>query len=452
MFNKSWMMVCAAVMGFLISPSASAVPSFARQTGMSCAACHTVFPELTPFGRLFKLNGYTLQSGKPLRDTGADKKTKMLLSEIPPLSAMAQISYTATKAAVPDSKVPASTAKNGEVLFPQQFSVFYAGGIAPKLGAFVQLTYDGATDHLGMDNADIRYADHALPGNRNLVYGVTLNNNPGVQDVWNTVPAWGFPYAASGVAPTPAAATLLDGGLAQNAAGLGAYVFWNNAVYGELSFYRSAKLGGQHPLDSAQSNVIQNVAPYWRLAWQRGWGEQNLEIGTYGMSADLYPGGGTPLQGATNRYTDIALDSQYQYIGDRNLFSAQAIWIHEKQHWDAAYAAGAAANPSATLDTFRLNGTYYRDRRLGMSLGYFSTSGSSDPGLYVPAPVTGSRVGSPNSAGEIVELNFLPWLNTKLALQYTVYNKFNGAGSNYDGSGRNASDNDTLYLLTWFAF
>jgi hypothetical protein len=24
------------------------VPSFARQTGMTCAACHTVFPELTP--------------------------------------------------------------------------------------------------------------------------------------------------------------------------------------------------------------------------------------------------------------------------------------------------------------------------------------------------------------------------------------------------------------------
>jgi len=34
-----------------------AVPSFARQTGMACAACHTVFPELTPFGREFKLNG-----------------------------------------------------------------------------------------------------------------------------------------------------------------------------------------------------------------------------------------------------------------------------------------------------------------------------------------------------------------------------------------------------------
>ncbi|MEJ2687039.1 MAG: cytochrome C, partial [Gammaproteobacteria bacterium] len=40
--------------------NANAVPSFARQTGLACMACHTVFPELTPFGRTFKLNGYTL--------------------------------------------------------------------------------------------------------------------------------------------------------------------------------------------------------------------------------------------------------------------------------------------------------------------------------------------------------------------------------------------------------
>src|SRR5690349_2190477 len=44
----------------LIPSTSYAVPSFARQTGMDCAACHTSFPELTPFGREFKLNGYTL--------------------------------------------------------------------------------------------------------------------------------------------------------------------------------------------------------------------------------------------------------------------------------------------------------------------------------------------------------------------------------------------------------
>jgi hypothetical protein len=37
-------------------------------------------------------------------------------------------------------------------------------------------------------------------------------------------------------------------------------------------------------------------------------------------------------------------------------------------------------------------------------------------------------------------------------LQYTNYTKFNGASSNYDGNGRNAKDNNTLFLNAWFAF
>ncbi|MEO6147078.1 MAG: hypothetical protein ABIT70_08515, partial [Sulfuriferula sp.] len=45
-----------------IAVKAHAVPSFARQTGQNCVACHAggQFPELTPYGRLFKLTGYTL--------------------------------------------------------------------------------------------------------------------------------------------------------------------------------------------------------------------------------------------------------------------------------------------------------------------------------------------------------------------------------------------------------
>ena len=42
---------------------AQALPSYARQTGQQCAACHNGFPELTPYGRLFKLNGYTFTGG-----------------------------------------------------------------------------------------------------------------------------------------------------------------------------------------------------------------------------------------------------------------------------------------------------------------------------------------------------------------------------------------------------
>jgi hypothetical protein len=33
-----------------------------------------------------------------------------------------------------------------------------------------------------------------------------------------------------------------------------------------------------------------------------------------------------------------------------------------------------------------------------------------------------------------------------------MYSKFNGASNNYDGFGRNASDNNTFYLLGWLMF
>jgi hypothetical protein len=72
--------------------------------------------------------------------------------------------------------------------------------------------------------------------------------------------------------------------------------------------------------------------------------------------------------------------------------------------------------------------------------------------LYAPAQVTGSANSSPNSNGYVAEVNYLPWLNTKLQLQYVGYEKFNGLKNNYDGAGRNASDNNTLYALVWLNF
>jgi hypothetical protein len=34
----------------------------------------------------------------------------------------------------------------------------------------------------------------------------------------------------------------------------------------------------------------------------------------------------------------------------------------------------------------------------------------------------------------------------------TIYTQFNGGFKNYDGAGRNAGDNNTLFLFAWLAF
>jgi hypothetical protein len=46
---------------------AQALPSFAQQTGQPCGTCHTDIPGLTPYGRLFKIKGYTVGGGPTAR-------------------------------------------------------------------------------------------------------------------------------------------------------------------------------------------------------------------------------------------------------------------------------------------------------------------------------------------------------------------------------------------------
>lgn len=457
---------------FLTSaPTALAVPSFARQTGMACEACHTVFPELTHFGRVFKANGYVLSNLKQVRDVTPRKEELLEISQFPPLSIMAQISYTQMKTGVPDLAGAGApgVAQNGTAGFPQQLSLFYAGKIAPHFGGMIQLTYANDSGTLGIDNTDLRFADELLlPNNGTLTYGLSLNNNPTVQDLWNSTPAWGFPYSSSNANVSPLAGTAINGAFAQNVAGLSAYLYWNESLYAEVGGYRSAQqgvtnqlTGGAGPLDGTASNVISGLAPYWRLAYEHDWGRNTLEAGVYGLNVKVFPGSAsgssTALSGPINRFNDVAEDVQYQFIGDEHIFTVAGTHIHESMSLDASFASSAVANPSNTLSTTELQATYYYRRKIGGTVQYFSTIGSTDTALY-PATAPGqpgvitSANGSPDTRGWIAEVNYLPWLNVKVSLQYTWYSRFNGGGSNYDGVGRNASDNDTLYLLLWFAY
>lgn len=429
---------------------ASAVPSFARQAGMDCKACHTVFPELTPLGRSFKLGGYLM--------TTSDKRYEFP----PPLAGMAQISYTNTartqpKGAIEDNWATRITSSgNNVVSIPQQMSVFYGGRVLYNIGAFMQGTYDGNADESFLDNTDVRYANAANVGGKELIFGITINNNPTVQDVWNSTPAWGFPSAASGIAPAPAAASIIDGTLAQQVGGIGLYALWNNLIYAEASVYRTARDGITRPLGAGTPTdmVVDDAAPYWRLAIQHQWEKKHsLSIGTYGMVAKIFPGGNN--SGPSDRFTDIAFDAQYQYIVKNHFLSAQATWIHEKQDWDASFDLGNSANESDNLNTFRMNANYYYRSHfgdIGGTVGYFSTTGDKDNALYSPDPLDGSRTGKPDSDGFILEAGYLPWQMGKISLQYTIYDKFNGSRSDYDGSGRDASDNNTLFLVVWLMF
>ena len=453
--------VLAAIAALMVAPSvANATPGFARQTGLSCEACHTVFPELTPFGRKFKLNAYVFTNVKQLEPTNDKRESTLTLSDLPPFSVQLQASNTTLGKSLPDTGAVADLSERSSTEFPQALSLFYTGKIAPVLGSFLQLTWNPTTNAVGIDNSDLRFANHAAlesVGMPDFIYGLTLNNNPTSQDIWNSTPAWGYPFIVTNVGVPPVTKALLDGQLAQQSVGLGGYLYLYNHLYLELSGYRSAPTsftnattGGPGPLDSTVSNArISGVAaPYWRAAWEQDWGKHALSFGTYGIWAETHPSG-VGKSGPTDTFTDLALDAQYQYISDNHLASFYTTWIHENRTFNATLAA----NHHDFLDTVRATGSYFYKRMIGGSVQLFSTTGRADSVLYgTGTPVLGSDSGKPNTQGATFELDYLPWLNTKLGVQYTAYSKFNGGSHNYDGFGRNASGNNTLYFFIWTAF
>lgn len=433
-----------AVLLLGLTAHAYAVPSFARQTGLACIACHSAFPELNAFGRSFKLNGYTMST---VKQVASDGPPTLKISEMPPLSLMFLASGTQIKTAVPDSSTPGK-AQNGNIAFPQQLSLFYAGAVTEHIGTFAQLTYTRDTDKISLDNVDIRYAQQTTVGDTAVNYGLTLNNNPTVEDLWQSTPAWGFPFTGSETAPGPMASTLIDGALAQDVAGLGGYLGWGDHWYGNFSLYRSEHAGSAQPYDSTASNTIAGVAPYWRLAYQTNFGANYLELGTYGLRANMHPSG---VSGETNGYMDTAIDGQWERtLGqDHGQVIVRGTYIHERTDWREAFAGGSTSNARDTLNTFKINAAWHPDASKSLTLGYFNTQGSQDSLLYAAAPVEGSASGSPNTRGWLVQGSFYQAQNVQLGAQYTWYNAFNGGSSNYDGSGRSAKDNNTLYVYTW---
>ena len=440
--HLSWLMTLTALT--VVSVPAQAVPSFARQTGLACSSCHTVFPELTPFGRNFKLHGYTMTGIKTIKAASSRSDSALRLNSIPPLSAMLQVSFTHAKKA-------ASGTQNDDVQFPQEFSLFYAGAISDHAGSFAQLTYEQASGSFGWDNTDIRYAKD-LPDS-NLTYGLTLNNAPTVQDLWNSTPTWSYPWSnpddAAPAGPSVEPFIGSEDFVALNSAGLGAYAMWNNSIYGEFTVYRSAHIGSAAP-SSGSIQTITKVAPYWRLAWQHAMSNgDNVMVGTYGMLARFHPNG---LNGRTDEFIDKAVDTQYEHhLDNGDMISMHASYTREDQDIQSTPGVGSLSFNSAKVD-----GTYHLGSHATTTLAYFNTWGDKDAyyANYVNGdgdPLNPSTSGAgkfdPDSSGWIAQAAYLPWENTKLTVQYTAFSKLDGSSKSTD-----TTDNNTLYFLAWFVF
>jgi len=456
MRNKLWLMLmAAAAAGF--GGRAHAVPSYAAQTGLPCTACHigAFGPQLTPYGRAFKIQGYTATGGSGV------------LGKLP-ISAFLLGSYTSTAKDQSGPAAPDFASNNNPAI--DQVSLFLAGRLSDHVGAFIQGTYDGVGHAFFSDNADIRVVTSTRLWGMDADLGLSLNNSPGLSDPYNSTYPFGYEFVASALALSPNAGTLLSGGLAGNSIGLNGYIWLDQHIYVDLGLYDTMAPGLMKILGEAYGPGSETgVAPYARALYDWNWGDNNAHIGGSVFYSRFNPAtdvGSANGSFGHDRYTDLFADGGYQYLTDKHTFTLDGRYDYEIQNLQGSsnpfspYVA--SSQPNNNLQEARETATYYYNQSYGLTFSWDKIWGKRNQLLYnTGAPDTGSIKGSPNSNAFISEVDWVPFghdsswgaplANFKIGLQYTIYTQFNGSSTNYDGYGRNASDNNTLYLFVWTA-
>jgi len=404
------------------------------------------WPQLTPWGRFFKLSGYT--AGKNLWD-------KEGINYVP-LGAFGQAGLT--WAAQPnDTQGQSVIAHNGS---PEPYQV--TGEVGTKLTSFLGVFYEYQIGNTfpgwkGTSGpADVRAVHFFhLHGNEILV-GIDSNNSPTVQDVWNTVPDWSFPFYSSPQTPSAPASPMIAS-LGAQSASIGAYALVNRQIYVEASFYRAATgffrwMSAGTSFQGGGANYLDGYNPYWRAYWTKAHGPHNVMVGTLGMQAHVFPDSSNP-SGPADVFTDSGFDSQYQYLGNTNKVTLRGSYIYERRAWDGSFPLGISSTPQGNLKSLNLSGSYAFDNAWVFHSGYFQTNGNSDSALYAITDPSGNQVtASPKATGYTIEVDRQITQNVQLMAQYRGFVQFNGLRRNIDGIGRNASDNNTLWLSVFFAF
>jgi hypothetical protein len=125
---------------------ASAVPAFARQTGMGCTACHTQhFPVLSGFGRAFKADGFTMM-GSQEKIEGEHLSIPAVLNTGILLKAQYRKTNGVRKVTINNAGDTVTSTNDGAWLVPDEFGLFFAGRLADtgtlKVGTMIEHNMD----------------------------------------------------------------------------------------------------------------------------------------------------------------------------------------------------------------------------------------------------------------------------------------------------------------------
>jgi len=156
---------------------ASAVPAFARQTGMACNSCHFQhFPTLNAFGRAFKAGGYTMVGGQSLIEGDFLSLPSTLNASL-----LAKVRYQKT-----NGDTETGTNK-GELQFPDEAALLIGGRVGEHVGFLLESS---------LKDGDSRFTSFKMPFTYTIGDDTKLSVIPFTTDAAG--PAYGYELLNTG--------------------------------------------------------------------------------------------------------------------------------------------------------------------------------------------------------------------------------------------------------------
>ena len=413
----------------LACTTAQAIPVYARQTGSACADCHagSYGPALTPYGMRFKLNGYTDTDGKGFK-----------------LPVAAQLIGT--------RNVPARGESSNRLT---EADVYLAGRLTDQVGGYVKVSSNNDGHNrfdTKLSDVDLRFVAKELKlGGKDLTLGVSVNNNPGLQDPIAALPG------ASSLGPPGVTGTVLNpsspNAPANRVIGATVYGLYDSRWYGEAGTYNSLQRSTQDRLGynpNGDPGKLHDTG-YVRFAYMRDLRRQFFSAGVVALSTKReLPRTGGPK----DKLTDLGYDLTYQYLGNReHIVQLSYVNILEQRKYGSLPTP--LAKPRGTVHDQVATAAYTFKQSYTLLVSHMVSTGSRDDGRFFP-------YGVPNTTANLISLYWAPFgkddsytamANLKLAANWFRFTRFNGASDNIFGApGTNARDFNAFSITASVAF
>ncbi len=373
----------------LLPKESQAVPSYARQVQKPCTACHTIWPNLNQAGRQFKVKAYTDVSP----EWQMINKDRLNLLYIFPVSARAIfLPYTKEQA-------PGINTNTTEL---DQVALFVASRVFDYAGVFASAEWSPDDEFFSLPTAKLAFQYPIAEGN--TLGLVVFKGLSSAADPFNSLGGWDRPltYGDESIPWILTKGWTFDFSSEDNFATVAHGYFLGNRLYAAMGAMRGGDAGNA---DSGFSNNA-NSDPfdgYFRLAW-----DQKLQNGAVTFGGAWYTGHqritSTPqFESGVNRgYLDASLE---QTFGEDHLVELQALYGYG---WENN---AIGTGEKRKFDGFALEGSYYYQRTIGL-VGAYNMINIMD--VQASDPVTDEN----KKHTWLVSIQYLPWLNTKVAVQY----------------------------------